>query len=404
MDKEAEELLARMDAYEAGLQQSSSVINESCNRLLDSISTFRKNVEEIDAEFERLTSLQKEDIPFVVFCAGLQAVRQYYITDFKKRLSDQDAAKEVKGQKKEESDRNKTRYYCSTENIIKNPVPFDAIEHDDKIRTGISGRNHRTKCLGHYPELGYIFGTANIMTSTITKKEGLANIQTYHVTTESITRQYTYKKTGETKTHTKDKDFINARAHTDKMFEHCYNRIKDNPRKGIPALLAALAKEHEHLRSDEKSKQSLPFPFLSFTPEIAESLREYGLDYINVKTVAKQAAYSCFVNLITEVLYYAYHVGKQIPNVKSASDIKINDLTKTRLKKIINVANVISTSTNLMAVIVGIFTSNLDLIRKWDVGGTFVTLHALSSSADYIIELKETYIKEQMKIKNRQVC
>lgn len=403
MDKEALEILKKIDGLEEDFETLYDDTHNSFKNMLSSIDSFSDNIKSIDEKFEVLTQIKKEDYPFIIFCAGLQACRQYLVTDFKERLDDQKAAKEVKGEKEEESNRNKSRYYCSTEKIITNPVPFDALEHDEKIDTGISGRNHRTKCLGHYPELGYIFGTANIMTSTVTKKEGLANIQTYHVKTEAITRDYYYKKTGKTVTHTKNNDFIYAKAHSSKMFEHCYNRIKNEPKKGIPALIAALAKEHEHLLSDEKTKQSLPFPLLSFTPEIAESLREYGLDYINVKTVAKQAAYSYFVNLITELIYYAYHVGKQIPNVKSVKEIRIDNLVKVRLRKIINIANVISTSSNLAVVIAGIFMGDLNLIRKMDIGGELTTIKNLSSSADFMLKVKEEYIHSEMTKINSEI-
>ena len=403
MDKEAELILSQMNCLEEDFMALSEDVKNSYDRVISSIDNFSEDVKRIDKEFEDLTHLKREDYPFIIFCAGLQAFRQYFVTDFKERLTNQQAAKEVKGDKEEKSDRNKTRYYCSIKKIVTNPVPFDAFEHDHNIETGISGSNHRTTCLGHYPELGYVFGTANIMTSTITKKEGLANIQTYHVKTEAITRDYHYKKTGVIVSRTFDKDFIYSKAHTSKMFEHCYNRIKANPKKGIPALIAALAKEHEHLRSDEKSTQSLPFPFLSFTPELAETLRDYGLDYINIKTISKQAAYSYFVNLITEILYYAYHIGKELPNVKNVKDVKIDNIVKVRLRKIINVANVISTSTNLAVVIVGIFTGNLDLIRKLDIGGELVTTRNLSNSADFMIKVKEEFILSEMDKINSKV-
>lgn len=180
------------------------------------------------------------------------------------------------------------------------------------------------------------------------------------------------------------------------MFKHCYDRIKNNPKEGLLALITALAKEHEHLRSDEKSFQSLPFPLLSFTPEITEHLREYGLDYINIKTIAKQSAYSSFVNLITEIIYYAYHIGKQIQKAKQTSDVCIDNSIKVRFHKIINVANVIATSTNLGVVLFGIFTGNMSLIRKFDIGGEIVTLYNLSKSPNFMIKVKEEYIKTEI--------
>lgn len=399
MERTAEDILRDIESLEDDLQVLSDDNDRKFQNILSSIDNFTDNVNMIEAEFDNLTQLKKEDYPFIILCAGLQAVRQYFITGFEERLEDDKAAKEVKGGKKEHSNRNKTRYYCSTKNIITNPVPFDAMEHNEKVSPGLSGFNHRTKCLGHYPELGYVFGTVNIMTSTVTTKEGLVGIKTYHVKTEALT----YVRKGETENRTVIKDYIYSEAHTSKMFEHCIKRIKDNPKEGIPALIAAIAKEHEHLRSDERSKKSLPFPFLSFTPGISEHLGEYGLDYINFKTVAKQAAYSYFVNLIVQILYYAYHIGKQIPKAHSKSDIKIDDIVKVRLQKIINVANVISTSTNLTAVIVGIFTGNMDLVRKFDVGGCFTTFHALSKSADFMIQVKQAYIKNELSKINSKI-
>lgn len=396
-----DDFIKRLEELEGDCTSLLQQTNDSLDKILNSINNFSSDVEQISSTFEEMTHLEKEDYVFIVFCAVLQVCRQYFITDFKERLTDKEAAKEVKGKEsKEKSDRNKKRYYCSTSKIISNPVPFDALEHDKKIHTGISGRNHRTKCLGHYPEFGYIFGTANIMTSTVTTKEGFANIQTYHVKTETLIRNYFYKKTGKIFSKSLNKDYIYSKANTSKMFEKCYSRIKDNPKEGIPALLAALAKEHEHLRSDERSIQSLPFPFLSFTPEISKSLQEYGFDYINIKTIGKQAAYSSLVNLITEVIYYAYHLGKQINSNKSLNKLVIDDLAKVRLRKIINVANVISTSTNFVSIVVGIFTNNLELVRKFDLGGGLVTFYNLSNSVDFMLRVKEEFIRNEIKIKN----
>lgn len=396
MEQEAKKLLERIDALENDFQEIQQSVNNSCNKLIDSIENFSQNIRHIETTFDEMTKLKREDYVFILFCAGLQTCRQYLVTDFKQRLSDQDATKEVKGDKDEKSNRNKSRYYCSVEKIVTNPVPFDAIEHNGKVHPGLCGVNHRVRCLGHYPELGYVFGTANIMTSTVTTKEGFSHIQTFHVTTEPITRNYHYKKTEETKAHTINKDYIYSKAHTDKMFKHCYDRIKNNPKEGLLALITALAKEHEHLRSDEKSFQSLPFPLLSFTPEITEHLREYGLDYINIKTIAKQSAYSSFVNLITEIIYYAYHIGKQIQKAKQTSDVCIDNSIKVRFHKIINVANVIATSTNLGVVLFGIFTGNMSLIRKFDIGGEIVTLYNLSKSPNFMIKVKEEYIKTEI--------
>lgn len=408
MDQELNEILKKLGSLKGDLYNLEENVSEQYKNVTKSVTNFKNDIDKIEKEFDELTKLHKEDYYFVFFCAALQAFRQYQITNFKERLSDKEAAKEVKGTNTEKSDRNKTRYYCSITNMISNPVPFDAMEHNEKINTGISGANHRAKCLGHDPILGYIFGTANIMTSTLTVKEGLANVRTFHVKTATIEQTRFYKKTFETKNYHFQKDFIDAKADTGLMFEHCWNRIKENPRKGMVALLTALAKEHEHLRSDEKTKQSLPFPFLNLTPEITQYLGEYGFDYLNFKTIAKQSSYSYFINLITEILYYAYLIGKRtsLANSKELDKekIQITNPEKVRLKKIINIANVIAVSTNLSTVFIGLLEGNLNLIRKFDIGGELVTLRSLVKSADFMIKVKEEYISENINKLNQELC
>lgn len=397
MDDELKKMEEDLKRIESDLIKLDKQNNAKYSEIITSSKEFPRNIEKIEHEFEQLTGLQKEDYIFVLLCAGLQACRQYLFTDFNERLSDKEAAQEIKGDKLEYSNRNKVRYYCSIDKIIANPVPFDAVEHKSNVKPGISGVNHRVKCLGHYPILGYVFGTANIMTSTVTIKEGIAQCKTYHVKTESIGQERFYKKTGKSKIYTMEKDYIYAKAHTGKMFNHCYERIKKNPKEGLLALVTALGKEHEHLRSDEKTKQSLPFPVLSFTPEIAEKLSEYGLDYINLKTVAKQASYSYLVNLVIEVIYYAYQIGKRAWNARNVKDImQIDDMIRVRLKKILNVANVISTSTNLVVGIVGLITGNMNLIKKIDIGGEVVTLYSLASSADFMLQVKKEYVLSEI--------
>ena len=92
------------------------------------------------------------------------------------------------GHHKEKTDRQGKKYYASVDEIIKNPVPFDAIRKEENVKNSInnpkiSGFNHRFKALGHDPYLGLVFGTANIMTSTITVNEGFFCIDSYHVYT-----------------------------------------------------------------------------------------------------------------------------------------------------------------------------------------------------------------------------
>ena len=83
-------------------------------------------LDDLDAQFEEKTGLTKIDVTFLFFAVALQIARQYLVTKFPNRLNDQEAANNTFGHKEEHSDRTHRLYNPSLEEIITNPVPFDA--------------------------------------------------------------------------------------------------------------------------------------------------------------------------------------------------------------------------------------------------------------------------------------
>lgn len=67
-------------------------------------------------------------------------------------------------------------------------------------------------------------------------------------------------------------------------------------------------------------------------------------------------------------------------------------------------ANVVASSTNLATVLVGILTGNLDLVRKFDIGGEIITLIQLARSAEFINRMKCEYIEHEINLLNNQLC
>lgn len=94
-------------------------------RVADVAHNAKSIIENLDREFEAQTKLHGKDIGFLFFATSLQCVRQYFFTDFKTRLGNQDAAKNTKGHIEEHSDRHHRLYNPSVEQIKHNPVPFD---------------------------------------------------------------------------------------------------------------------------------------------------------------------------------------------------------------------------------------------------------------------------------------
>ena len=162
---------------------------------------------------------------------------------------------------------------------MSNPVPFDAIqkEHKNKwykdngqIVPGFSGFNHRVTALGHDPLLGLVFGTANIMTSTITRNDFVS----WHIKT--IPHSRTAKNGREYFAYL---DTVCDRADTIEIFRSIINRVQQEGKEGWITLGTALLKEIVHLFSDLPSKQGLPLPVIpTFSQKLARALSLYGLN------------------------------------------------------------------------------------------------------------------------------
>ena len=122
-------------------------------------------------------------------------------------------------------------------NILYQSVPYDI------VGKSMSGKNHRLHTLGHDPILGWMFGTANILTDCITFND----FHTNRISRiDPITGGRKMVITPET-------------VFAGQMFKECYDMI----RADFLNLPAALFAQAQHLKSDEYTKLGLPVPLLS---------------------------------------------------------------------------------------------------------------------------------------------
>lgn len=317
----------------------------------------------INKKYDKLTSLTKKDWSFFALALSLQVARQYLLTKFPKRLTDKEAAKFTQGHDEEHSNRAHKWYHPSLAEIISNPVPFDTTIGSPTYNLNLGGK-HRHKTLGHDPILGYIWGTMNIVTSTLTTN----NFQSFHV------------KTGELK-----KDYLSNNAQNEKIIEYSVNRIFKEGNEGRIALATALLKEHIHLKSDVGSKDSLPIPLVSLAnTNLSVNMAKYGFDVLNIKGIAKQAVLSTFVNWIIGSLHYLC----KPQNVDA-------ELYEVKTRKILLLSNCAASSSNLVATAI---TNNYKLL---DVGGYFVTLYRIFSDMKFMEKIRSEFTeKEFQKILN----
>lgn len=335
---------------------------------------------EIDCQFEKATKLNSTDITFLLMATALQCLRQYVIGAITQRVDDKTAAKKTKGHTEEHSARSHRLYNPSLDEIKNSPVPFDAIYGGKVFGLGIGGGfTHRAKTVGHDPLLGWIFGTMNIATSTVTVSEGL---QTYHVLTGTLSNGAT-------------RDKISMHADNSKMLHACADKLLHEGVEGKSKIGLSLMKEAIHLKSDIYSTASLPIPVVStISVDTARDLANYGLDMGNLAKVSSQAGFAILINSLIGMIHGLFYDESVDLNKKMYA-------VKTR--KILSYSNMIASASNVIAVAIaatiGATTGNPELVRQsvnyLDIGGIMVTVYRIISDRQFICEVKKEFLKEQ---------
>lgn len=376
----------------AQIDNEISAINKDVDRRIDVCNNTDSILTEATREFNSLTSIfNKKDLSFFIFSVVLQCGVKYVIKVLRE-MSDKELAQKTPFHHDEKSNRNGEKYYASREEIIANPVPFDAIqkEHDNQWykdkgveRPGFNGFNHRTTALGHDPLLGLIFGTANIMTSTITRYDFIS----WHINTKEHLR------TARNKTeYLVNLDTICDRASTIEIFKSISKRISEEKEEGWVTLGMALLKEIVHLFSDMPSKQSLPIPIVStFSPKLARKLSLYGL---NTGTITQGSIATMFINWLIGFLH-------RLTMTKNEDE----HLFEVRTRKIIMYSDMFSTVSDLGYSLFLAYTGDRNAMRKFDLGGHLVTLYQISQSSNVISAFeREFYTKKIIsKLNNKEL-
>lgn len=338
------------ERYDRGQQEALRVHNIVANT--------EEIFDDLDRQFQEKTGLTDKDIAFLFVATGLQIVRQYLVTKFPERQDDQTSAKKTKGHNEEHSNRTHRLYNPSLEEIITNPVPFDANVGSNGALAGGGSLGHRSTAIGHDPILGLIFGTANIATSTLTTNKFIS----YHIYTNDYKR-----------------DFFKNNARTDLVISNTIDKLLYQGLEGKTIVAASLIKEVIHLKSDLYTKHSLPVPFISAVdPQIASKLASYGFDMANLVTVGKQASYAMLINSIIAMIHCLFYDGDDSPISRKFYEV--------RTRKILEYSNLVASSTNIAIVAV---TQNFNLL---DLGGLAVTIYRLISDQSFIQKVKHEFV------------
>ena len=328
---------ALKDEEDMILVDMNKIIEEN-RRIEDFASNARENIKEIESLFKEQTGLNGLDITFLFLATAIQCVRQYVLTNDKFRFkNDQAASKAIK------------KFVPIS---LTGPVPYDAFKKEGfDGNTGLSGRNHRYTTLGHDPMLGWIFGTTNILSETVTKNNIL--LMTYN--TKLVGNEYKI---------TRPSNVVSA-------FSTAIDRVRANY-KDLPL---AVMQHAVHMASDAFTKMGLPIPIInSISPDLTSKLLANGID---TYSVARGFAISGFINMVVASIHGLFY--------KPNSDLS-RDMYEVKTRKILSYSNIIASSSNMIYAAV-----SADL-KKLDVGGILQTIYRLIIDTKFIADVKAEFV------------
>lgn len=340
----------------------------------EEITRVYNELEEIDKEFSKRTSIiNKTDLSFLAVATALQVTKVLLFPYFAKkgkygesfdeseRLIHNDKSIEKAHREANDSFRDK---YSETHgkgywiNILYQTPPYDITKGSKDLGINMQGKYHRMYTLGHDPILGWLFGTANILTDVIT----MNNFQSYRVE-----RKPNMRITGE-------------KIRIDKLFEESYQVIKAD----YLNLLAAIFAQAQHLKSDEYTKVGLPVPLLaSFNEKFASDLYKKQYDALCFSRDTKIVTTSYIVSMFIDMIISSVH-----SLFRSESEEK--ELYSVRTRKILLISNTIASTSSILNAYI---TKNP---KKLDIGSLLLTITHLFADVRFMAKIKDEFIHNEI--------
>ena len=331
-------------------------------------------LDEINAEFSHKTSItNRTDLSFLAIATALQVAKSLifpYVAkqfeygerfDASKRLAHDD--KSIKEAQRAANDdfrdkhlqKNKAGYWI---NLLYQTPPYDTTVGSKDLGINMGGGYHRLYTLGHDPILGWLFGTADILTDIIT----LNNFQSYRVERKPKIR------------------ITPVPVSLGTLFHESYQTIQDDP-LNLPAAIFAQA---QHLKSDEFTKVGLPVPILStFNESFASTLYKNQYDALCFARDTKIVGASYAVSLMVDIIIGLTHSLFKPDDV----DQKIYE---ARTKKVLLISNSIATTSTIINATITKNPKNLD------IGSLISTVGHLFADIRFIAKLKHEFIMQEI--------
>jgi hypothetical protein len=402
-------------------EKNLSIVN-SIDRALGICEQSDEIINDLEQNFLNNTKLSKNDIPFLFMAVSLQTLRwcmmpkldlDYSQIERKDRLESSEVKhggaldgkksgrqyempeiNKYKSENKEKYTFEENEYrkklqgngsykYLSWIEILFHAVPYDAMDGSENIlikskniigkTTFISpigkqlnGKNHHVATLGHDPILGWIFGTMNIASSTIT----FCDLQTYPVIQNEQLDKWQ-----------QSIDYLHPTSVLETI-DYCINSFREDYKR-VPA---AVARQAMHMQSDKYTKDGLQIPLL--TPDKAQKLinegwNSYELERIlkktmkNIGIVSSQFAVAEMINIIIRSIYLFANADKDI------------GIIKTKIERILSISSIMAETSNVAVVVA---TRNYE---KLDVGGLISMVHQIALDVKTRTEMEMEFLNNE---------
>lgn len=323
----------------------------------------------IKDEFSNKIKMNKTDSSFLIIAIALQTIRTVIISELGAKLSsldridDKSGDKLVKEEKKKYSeshkkweDKSSSNGYKTWKEIIFTGVPYDATKGSPAQGINMGGKYHRYKTLGHDPILGWVFGTSNIITSTIT----LNNFNSYRVESMAFTSKHVL---------------------LHELFMETYESIDED----FNRLPAAIFRQGLHLRSDAFTKLGLPVPVIgAFSEEFSGKLYKSQYDSLCLakdSVIGISSGLSIIINMIIGLVHGLFY-----DEIKDES----REFYEARTRKILMYSNCIVSTSNIISTYI---TKNP---KRLDIGGLLVTVVRMFNDVRFITKLQDEFISKEL--------
>lgn len=341
--------------------------------------------DEVNQKFSKKTSIiNKTDLAFLAIATALQTVKALLFPivaekfgygesfDPEKRFKHNDP--KIKNDEKAGKDRFKGKHKGQSTtrdgerrnwlNILsQSPVAYDVTKGSKELGLDIGGKYHRLYSLGHDPVLGWIFGTMNILTDTIT----FNTMESHRI--ERI----------------KDPIRITKISDESVLFGSIISETYELTIEDNLNLAASIFMQGLHLKSDEFTKLGLPVPVIStFDPELAGKLYKENYDSLcfarDSKIIGTSAIISAIINMIISLVHGLFYN----PNEGIS-----RDLYEVRTRKILLISNVIASTSSVISTVITRNPKNLD------IGGLLITITRLFSDIRFMTKIKKEFIESE---------